>query len=705
MKEFRFVAIVMLLILFRVEVKAQVMSNYQRQAIMVKRVIEKNHYSPHPVDDAFSAQVFDRLLERLDDDKLYFLQQDIKQLSAYRLKIDDELNGKSWGFLDELIKLYKQRLLKADSVILLASQKPYDFSINESLFISADNNQYPASEKDYLEKWRKWLKYETLEKLEDALLLSGENALTDKKLLDQKEPEARQKVKILEQRAIKKIINNPVGFENYIATLFCDIIANSFDPHTEFFPPAEKEQFFSQLNSDGLFYGFSVLENDKGDLEISNLMPGSAAWKTGELNKGDVLLQMGFEGKPVIDLEGATPEEATSFLEGSGNVKLQLTVKKANGIVKTVSLVKEKVHNDDNVVKSFVLKADKKIGYISLPGFYSNSEDENAANCANDVAKEIIVLKKENIDALILDLRYNGGGSLSEALNMAGIFIDEGPLAIYKDKTGKTTTLKDANRGTIYDGPLLLLVNGTSASASELLSAVLQDYNRAIIAGGTTYGKGTAQTVIPLDTSREAGNVVIKDQNPEFGYVKVTGAKFFRVTGNTTQYRGVKSDIPLPDIFDVLGYREANNPTALPADTVKRNNYYKPLQALPINVLASKSAERVKNSKAFGTILKMEELIKSSSGQAKTIPLQWDKFLDYDKNSQQLNEEKLQAVIAVKGEGYQVENTLPDKAFIKQSNFESEINNSWLKRLQQDAYVDEAVHILIDYINLLSKKN
>ena len=315
------------------------------------------------------------------------------------------------------------------------------------------------------------------------------------------------------------------------------------------------------------------------------------------------------------------------------------------------------------------------------------------------------MLKKENIDALILDLRYNGGGSLSEALNMAGIFIDEGPLAIYKDKTGKTTTLKDANRGTIYDGPLLLLVNGTSASASELLSAVLQDYNRAIIAGGTTYGKGTAQTVIPLDTSREAGNVVIKDQNPEFGYVKVTGAKFFRVTGNTTQYRGVKSDIPLPDIFDVLGYREANNPTALTADTVKRNNYYKPLQALPINVLASKSAERVKNSKAFGTILKMEELIKLSSGQAKTIPLQWDEFLDYDKNSQRLNEEKLQAVIADKGEGYKVENTLPDKEFIKQSNFESEINNSWLKRLQQDAYVDEAVHILIDYINLLSKKN
>lgn len=705
MMEFRFVVIVMLLILFRVEVKAQVMSNYQRQAIMVKRVIEKNHYSPRPVDDAFSVQVFDRLLERLDDDKLYFLQQDIKQLSAYRLKIDDELNGKSWGFLDELTKLYKQRLLKADSVILLASQKPYDFSINESLFISSDNNQYPTSEKDYQEKWRKWLKYETLEKLEDALLLSGENALSDKKLLDKKEPEARQKVKILEQRAIKKIINNPAGFENYIATLFCDIIANSFDPHTEFFPPAEKEQFFSQLNSDGLFYGFSVLENDKGDLEISNLMPGSAAWKTGELNKGDVLLQMGFEGKPVIDLEGATPEEATSFLEGSGNVKLQLTVKKANGIVKTVSLVKEKVHNDDNVVKSFVLKTDKKIGYISLPGFYSNSEDENAANCANDVAKEIIVLKKENIDALILDLRYNGGGSLSEALNMAGIFIDEGPLAIYKDKTGKTTTLKDANRGTIYDGPLLLLVNGTSASASELLSAVLQDYNRAIIAGGTTYGKGTAQTVIPLDTSREAGNVVIKDQNPEFGYVKVTGAKFFRVTGNTTQYRGVKSDIPLPDIFDVLGYREANNPTALTADTVKRNNYYKPLQALPINVLASKSAERVKNSKAFGTILKMEELIKLSSGQAKTIPLQWDEFLDYDKNSQRLNEEKLQAVIADKGEGYKVENTLPDKEFIKQSNFESEINNSWLKRLQQDAYVDEAVHILIDYINLLSKKN
>lgn len=705
MKEFRLVIAGVCMALVCVQGFPQATSKYQRQAIMVKRVIEKNHYSPRPVDDAFSAAVFDHMLERLDADKLYFLEQDIKKLSAYRLKIDDELSGKGWGFLDELSSLYKKRLQKADSTVLSALQKPFDLSVNEVLSLSPDSLHYPGSEKEYQEKWRKWLKYETLDMLEDAILLAGTNAAGDKKLFTDREAEARQKVKIMEQRSIKKILDNPSGFENYMATLFCDIIANNFDPHTEYFPPAEKDQFLTGLNSDGLYYGFSVVENDKGDLEISNLMPGSSAWKTGELNKGDVLLQLGFENKPVVDLAGASPEEAMSFLDGAGNVRLQLTVKKTNGIVKTVSLVKEKIRNDDNVVKSFVLKGDKKIGYISLPGFYSNEEDENAANCANDVAKEIVLLKKENIDALILDLRYNGGGSLSEALNMAGIFIDDGPLAIYKDKTGKTSTLKDANRGTIYDGPLLLLVNGTSASASELLAAVLQDYHRAIIAGGTTYGKGSAQTIIPLDTSRESPGTVITDKNPEFGYVKVTGAKFFRVTGNTTQYAGVKSDIPLPDIFDALDYREANSPAALPADTVKRNSYYKALPALPIAELAAKSQVRVANNKAFGTILKMEELIRASGKQAKAIPLQWDKYESINKTSDKMSEEKLQAGMQVKGEGYQVDNTTPDKEFLKKGNFETEINNRWLKRLQQDVYIEEAVHILIDYINLLSRKN
>ncbi|HMH33727.1 MAG TPA: S41 family peptidase, partial [Puia sp.] len=397
----------------------------------MKRVIELNHYSPRAVDDLFSRQVFDRLIERLDDDQLYFTAKDIHDLSVYRDEIDDELNGRGWHFLDALTALYRLRLQKADSTIDNIMKKPFDFSLHEQISFVPDSLHFVASEKEYQYKWNQWLKYEVILKINDALALKADHTEgTDQKLFAQAEEESRKKIRSIELRKIKRVLETPTGFETYLATLFCEIIASNFDPHTEFFSPAEKDQFLTDLNSDGLYYGFSIAEDDKGDLEIANLMPGGPAWKTGELNKGDEVLQMAFDNKPPVDLTGASAEEALSMLDMAGNVPLLLTIRKTSGLVKSVSLVKEKVRNDDNVVKSFILQSDKKIGYISLPGFYTDAEGESTASCANDVAKAIVNLKKENIDGLLIDLRNNGGGSLREALDMAGIFIDVGPLSM-----------------------------------------------------------------------------------------------------------------------------------------------------------------------------------------------------------------------------------------------------------------------------------
>jgi carboxyl-terminal processing protease len=673
---------------------AQTSQKIQKQLFITKRVIELNHYSPKPVNDHFSNQVFIDLIERLDENKLYFTEADIKELSVYSTQLDDELNGKGWSFFDKLQKLYKQKLLKADSIIINILKNPFDLSSSETIVLMHNSLHYATSNDEYNKRWQKWLKYQVLEELANILSSGG----TDKKSVLQKEPIAREKVKASELRNIKKILDHQGGYEHYLASIICDVIANYFDPHTEYMPLDEKQSFESELGTEGYYFGLSVKENDKGEIEIVRLMPGSPAWKCGELNKGDILLKLAWEGKDSVDLRGATQEEVSELLQGPANRRMWLTVRKANGLEKTASLMKEKITNEDNTVKGFLLKGDKRIGYIYLPDFYTDMEGNLTASSANDVAKEIVKLKKENIEGLILDVRYNGGGSLREALDMAGIFIDEGPLCMIKDRNGKVSSLKDLNRGTIYDGPLVLLINGQSASASELLGAVLQDYNRAIVVGGSTYGKGTAQIILPVDTTATAHS-----GSGEHGFIKVTTSKFYRVNGNTTQHQGVKPDVTLPDIFDGLNYKESAVPNALPPDTVKRNAYYKPLVPLPLNEITAKSSARTKSHAGFGEIETYISLLKNSGKlDSHPVSLKWDNYIA-DFMREQSGKESLPFSQKSNSSQYIVQNNSFDLEKLQADPFLAEINAAWLNKIVQDIYVEEAFLILVDHITLVKK--
>lgn len=505
---------------------------YRQQAITLKRVIERNHYSPKPVNDSFSARLFESFIKQLDPDN-FLTPQHLRNIEPFRYQLDDELEGKiPWKFLVLITENYRQDLNSADS--LLAKKITTQLTVDQKKEI---------------------------------------NAL---------------------RRSIKRTLNHPSGYNKYVASVFCDALANCFDPHTEYMPIEEKQQFDGELGTEGYYFGLSVDENENGDLAIDRLVPGSPAWKCGELNKGDILIKLAWEGKDTIDLMGADRYELSELLQGSNDMVMSLTIKKADGILKTIPLVKEKMRNEENVVKSMIIKGEPKIGYLYLPDFYYG-ERGAAGSCAGDVAREIIKLKTQGIAGLILDVRYNGGGSLLEALDMAGIFINEGPLGIIKEKSDKPVTLKDMSRGTIYDGPLAVLVNAQSASASELLAAVLQDYNRAVIIGSTTFGKGTAQIIIPVDTLNRSGA-------PEYGFVKVTTSKFYRIKGTTTQYTGVVPDIILPDLFDDLNYHEHALPEALTPDTIAANKYYKPLAPLPVSQLSVKSKIRVAANTKFARI-------------------------------------------------------------------------------------------------------
>ena len=672
---------------------------YQKQLITLKRVIEREHYNPRAVDDQFSSDLFDRFIERLDEDKLYFTADDIKQLSVFRLQLDDELKGQQWNFLDKVLPLYKSRLKKSDSTISSLLQKPFDFNQAENLALFKDSIQFAITDQQLKKKWQKWLKYEILLELNEICYAKK----IDAKSCLQFEGEAREKVKSTNARNIKKMLEHPSGYENNIVTIYCDLLATSFDPHTQYMPPTEKETFESNLNTEGYYFGLSVTENEKGQIELAGLMPGSPAWNSGELNQGDVLLELKWEGKAAIDLNGARPEEVSEILDNSNQGRMEFTARKRDGVIKKVWLAKEKIRNDDNSVKGFVLKGTSKLGYIYLPGFYTDFSQSFPSSCANDVAKEVVKLKKENIQGLILDLRYNGGGSLQEALDMAGIFIDEGPLTLIKEKSGKILSLKDMNRGTIYDGPLLLLVNGQSASASELLAAVLQDYNRAIIAGGNTFGKGTAQVIFPVDTSRSGPGSVVTDQNPEYGFVKVTISKFYRVSGTTTQHQGVKPDILMPDILDELDIRESTAYHSLTADEVKKNPYYKPLSLLPIASLKKNSETRLQGNATFGEIKKFAHVLQQERNvQEVLIPLRWNDYYQKANYHPATNSEmeKLQHTAT----NYVPENTLFDKDKLKNDDYLKELNKQWLKRVTGDIYIQEAFNILNDYITLIANK-
>ena len=341
------------------------------------------------------------------------------------------------------------------------------------------------------------------------------------------------------------------SIEQAVGDEYCKAIALCYDPHTEYFPLTEKEDFESQLGQEQMVFGFTCNEEDDGSLKIENILPGSPAFKSGQINKGDKLLSVQWADKQPIDVSSGGLKQLYDVLGMSNHDKATLKVKKQDGTERSVVLFKAKSEEtgEENKVKSFLLKGSRTIGFISLPSFYQDWENEGAGikGCANDVAKEILKLKKENIEGLIIDLRYNGGGSMQEAIELSGIFIDAGPVGQDKGRDAKVYTMKDMNRGTIYDGPLVLMVNGYSASASEMVAGTLQDYHRAVIVGTPTYGKATAQVVLPMDTTVDLQKNFTNIQSDS--YLKITVSQLYRVNGTSAQATGVQPDVVLPDIL------------------------------------------------------------------------------------------------------------------------------------------------------------
>jgi carboxyl-terminal processing protease len=681
-------------------------TKYEKILHNVGDMLSEIHYSPKKIDDNFSKEIFKKYLaEKIDDQKNVLLQSDIQQLKKYETKIDDEILGGSVQFVPAVSEIYKKRLLETELIYKDILSKPFEFTKDESVNLNPDQIDYPKSEADRKEAWRKRLKYMTLERYADLLEIREKNkskegyvAKTDEEL----EREARDRViKILGRNyeRLKQKVNDDERFNEYVKT-----ITESMDPHTTFFPPVDKRYFDEEMS--GRFYGIGAsLREEDGNIKIGTLLTGSPAWKSGEFNVGDIILKVGQGVAEPVDLTGYTVPDAVKVIRGKKGTEVRLTLKKADNTVKTVSLIRDEIIQDETFARSAVINSANggKIGFIYLPEFYADFENPKGARCSEDVRKEIIKLKEQKVDGIIMDLRNNGGGSLYDVVQMVGLFIEGGPIVQVKDREGKPQVYFDRDKSVLYDGPLAVMVNEFSASASEIFAAAIQDYNRGMIIGSTsTYGKGTVQRNIGLDKT-----MGFLDPNSDLGTVKLTLQKFYRINGGSTQLRGVASDITLPDLFEYSKLREKDNPDALPWDEIQKADYNRWKYGLDLAPIKKSSTERLKTNEAFTLIRNNAEWLAKQND--KIVPLSLKKYQD----EQVQNKARAKEIEAAGKSGQELKvDALPED--LKKYEYDqgkSERFQQWVKNLRtNDIWLDEAVNVVTDMIvqkNLVynSKKN
>jgi carboxyl-terminal processing protease len=438
-----------------------------------------------------------------------------------------------------------------------------------------------------------------------------------------------------------------------------------------------------------------VLKDDDGKIKIGTIIPGMPVERNGEIKVDDEILKIGEGAAEPVDIAGYAVTDAVKLIRGAQKgSEVRLTIKKADGTVKVITLLRDEIKLEDTYAKSAVINGQHKVGYIYLPEFYQNFQDRNGASCSKDVAKEVEKLKAENVEGIVIDLRSNGGGSLSEVVKMVGLFIDEGPVVQVKSRDEKQSVLKDRDKGVLYTGPLTVLVDEFSASASEIFAAAIQDYKRGIVIGSTsTYGKGTVQRTIPL--SPESENQLFVDKNAEdLGALKLTLQKFYRISGGTTQLKGVVPDIVLSDRMENLKFREKDSPSALPWDEISKADYQPWAGAANNDAVVNAVNAQLNNGSVFSKI--KENVNQLEVYNEKEFSLNINKYKEEQKTIKSLYKQLEELTKLAKD--IDIKNAATDVETVNASKDRAERNKQWLKRLSGDIYLDETVKVINNII-------
>ena len=665
--------------------------------ISVKNTLSYLHYSPKPINDAYSADVFDKYLEMMDPAKKFLLQSDVDEFTKHKTKLDDYLNRGDISFFNLTVDRLNARTKEVEKLSQDILSKPINFDENEELILEPKLKAYPKNQEELRNEWKKFIKYNILQEIEtlnakEQTQKEKKDSVNKFKLKDtiklqiltpqQKQAKATDEVKDLLTSMFKRYDKRK---KMDWFSVYMNAYTEVFDPHTNYFSPQDKEDFDVSFKGKVIGIGATIQES-KGKIKIGTLVVGAPAWKSKQISEGDEILKVkSKKDEEPINVTGMLVDEAVRFIRGEKGSEVVLTLRKKDGSIKEVKMIREEVAIEDTFARSIIVNSPngKKYGFINLPGFNADFEDAKGRNASDDIKAELIKLKAQNVEGIILDLRNNGGGSLTEVVDIMGLFMKNGPVVQVKDGNGKIQVLKNKQNDPIWTGPLVIMQNELSASASEILAGAMQDYGRAVIVGSPqSFGKGTVQTFVELNR--------FLNTSDDFGALKLTIQKFYRVNGKSTQLKGVDSDIPMKGIFTYEEIGERYDNYALPWDQVSTSGFA-PLNTLNMSNLVNNSAKRLTQNKNYQLLLesaqwkekldKEEKVtlnLKEFESLMKARKEQIEKFKSLIKFNNGLNF-TLHADEAKRGK--------TDEVFAKKSE-------NWLKNLKRDIYLQETVNII-----------
>ncbi len=666
----------------------------EKEQFIIQAVIsalEGMHYAPKDINDDFSAKLFEEYLDEMDAGKRFLTAESIARLEPYRLQLDDQIKAMDPSFFNLSVQLLEEGLDKAEAFYDKHKDGEFDFTVEETYELDEEKRPWPANDEELEEYWRKTIKYEILIRLDEK-----KNADDDegRSMEEQVEEARKQVVKIFDDWFERnRKLRRDDRFE-----IFVNSITHRFDPHSDYFNPKDKEDF--DIRMSGRLEGIGArLQTDGEYTKVVSIVPGGPAWKQKELEVNDLITTVTQESAEPVDVTGMRIDDVVKMIRGDKGTKVTLTVKKVDGSYKDITIVRDEVIIDEGFAKSLILTmegVDEKLGYINLPGFYADFEGKGGPNSAEDIKKELEKLKAEKVDGIILDLRNNGGGSLREVVNMSGLFIEKGPIVQVKSRGAnlKPYIYKDTDKEVVYDGPLVVLVNRFSASASEILAAAMQDYERAVIVGSnSTFGKGTVQRFFDMD--RIISNVP-QSLRP-LGEIKVTTQKYYRIDGGSVQLKGVTPDIILPDSYHYLPIGEEDYKNAMEWTEIEAQSFsqdvWKPKN---MELIRKLSADRLQQDSMTAIIFQNAERLKNLRDET-LVPM------DIESYKAQMDEREKEAkrfenIGKTEYTGIMVRNPEVDMAYIQSDSSRIARNDNWVKNVPRDFQLNEAMHIMYDLI-------
>lgn len=667
--------------------------------VSVKNTLSYLHYAPKPINDAYSLEVYKHYFETVDASKRYFMQSDMDEFAKHKTKLDDYLNKGDLTFYKLTVDRLYQRVDEIDKIAQDILSKPINLDEDETLILEPKARANATTKAELASEWKKYIKYNILQEME---------SMTAKEEAQQLKKDSVQKFKLKD--TIKLEILTPeqkrVKATNEVKDLITDtfrrfkkrnkmdwftVYMNAytevFDPHTNYYSPKNKEDFDTQFKGKVIGIG-AIIQEKRGYLYLGALTIGAPAWKSKQLSEGDKILKV--KSKPnedAVNVVGMLSDEAVRLIRGEKGTKVTLTVEKKDKSIKEVTMIREEVAIEDTFARSIIVNAadGKKYGFINLPSFNADFEDPKGRNASDDIKNEIVKLKAQNISGIILDLRNNGGGSLTEVGDIMGLFMNAGPFVQVKDGNGKINTLRNKTNSPIWTGPVVIMQNELSASASEILAGAMQDYGRGVIIGSPqSFGKGTVQTFVDLNR--------FLSTNDDFGSLKLTIQKFYRITGESTQRKGIQSDIQMKDFFTYAEVGERYDEYALAWDKIAKVPY-EPVNYFSVQALQKGVESRLQSNKTY-QLMQESAQWKEKLDKEESIPLSQTKFNEVMK-SRKNQIEKFKALDKFNNG---LKFTLnPDEVVREKSDeaFQKKTQN-WTKNLQRDLYLQEAVNVISD---------